>query len=149
MACWPARLFVGHGLRVGWLDRPGLLFRDEPSDTMATLPCTTTYEPSAFTLAQSLSNWNIVVAPLALVAGSYKLPESPRFLLKQDRATEALALLRRLHHSPDDPNDVMAREECAQITNQLRVDALMPQGVFAILKVPSYRKRLLLGVFVQ
>lgn len=92
---------------------------------------------------------SIVFAPLALIAGSFKLPESPRFLLKKNRTTEALDLLCRLHHTPDDPNNVMAKEEYLQISRQLEMDISIAKGFKGIMAIASYRNRFLLGVFVQ
>ncbi|KEF52756.1 uncharacterized protein A1O9_11173 [Exophiala aquamarina CBS 119918] len=90
-----------------------------------------------------------LVAPLALILPSPKLPESPRYLLQKGRHVEALALLCRLHHSPEDPHDIMAREESVQIQRQLELDKSMPKGLVAIVRTPSLFKRYLLGVFVQ
>lgn len=90
-----------------------------------------------------------VFAPLALLIGSPKLPESPRYLIKEKRHDEALQLLCKLHHSPEDPNDTLAHEEALQIKTQLQAEEQMPQGFLAVMKVASYRKRFLIGIGVQ
>lgn len=97
----------------------------------------------------SKANSITVVAPIILTIGSPKLPESPRYLVKKHRTNEALSLLCRLHHSTEDPNDIVAREEFVQIQRQLEADANMPQGILAILRQRAYLKRYALGIFVQ
>ena len=104
---------------------------------------------SNFYLLRNTKNFLAVIAPLALVIGSFKLPESPRFQMTRGQEAEALDLLIKLHHSKDDPQNIMAREEFTQIKRQLEADARMPKGIAATLKVPSYLKRFLLGIFVQ
>ena len=92
-----------------------------------------------------------VVPPLLLVLGSNWLPESPRWLLAQHRRDEALETLRRL----DDADPVHGlredhvRQECRLIESQLELDSRNPVNLTTVLKNASYRKRFLMGFFVQ
>ncbi|KAF2792178.1 general substrate transporter [Melanomma pulvis-pyrius CBS 109.77] len=90
-----------------------------------------------------------VVAPLLLFVGTPWMPESPRWLIQHQHDEKALEILCNLHCNPDDTENTAAREECHNIRSQLQLDATMPQGMIATLKVPSYRKRFLIGLFVQ
>jgi Sugar (and other) transporter len=77
------------------------------------------------------------------------MPESPRWLIQRHRDEKALVILSELHRTPGDATNVAANRECDNIKRQLELDATMPQGIMATLKVPSYRKRFLMGLFVQ
>jgi MFS family permease len=90
-----------------------------------------------------------VVAPLILIFGTPWMPESPRWLIQRQHDEEALKILCDLHRTPGDADNIAAREECHSIRSQLQLDASMPQGIIATLKIPSYRKRFLIGLFVQ
>ncbi|KAG8631577.1 hypothetical protein KVT40_000717 [Elsinoe batatas] len=79
-----------------------------------------------------------VVGPSFLLIGTLQLPKSP-----------PLTILSRLHHSPIDNDDTLARNEFAQIERQVALDAEMPQSILQVMKIPSYRKRLLLGLLIQ
>jgi hypothetical protein len=92
---------------------------------------------------------SIVVAPLLLFCGTPWMPESPRWLIQRHRDEQALKILTELHRTPGDPTNMAAHGECNNIKRQLELDATMPQGIMATLKVPSYRKRFFIGLFVQ
>jgi hypothetical protein len=93
------------------------------------------------------------VPPLILLAGSPKVPRSPRWLVSQGLKDEAWVVLQRLRQSPDDPEDLFAKEELYQIQEQLRLDAekLATYGSpwKAVIQKPSYRKRMIIGFLTQ
>ncbi|KLP03307.1 related to sugar transporter [Fusarium fujikuroi] len=89
------------------------------------------------------------VAPGILGLGSSFIPESPRWLVTQDRGTEALDILTKLHHQPGDLNNEAAQSECRAIKTQLTLESSEPKSFVGIMRKPSYRKRLLIGIFVQ
>ncbi|KAF4495330.1 sugar transporter [Fusarium agapanthi] len=89
------------------------------------------------------------VAPGILGLGSSFIPESPRWLVTQDRGTEALDILAKLHHQPGDLNNEAAQSECRAIKTQLMTESSEPKSFVGIMRKPSYRKRLLIGIFVQ
>jgi sugar porter (SP) family MFS transporter len=90
-----------------------------------------------------------IVAPLLMVLGSPWIPESPRWLIQRHQTDKAMKVLTELHASPDDVDHRAAIEEGENIKKQLELDATMPTGIMATLRVPSYRKRFLMGFFVQ
>ncbi len=66
------------------------------------------------------------------------MPESPRFLLINDRHEEAAKNLKRLH-TPEE-----AELELEQISHQMQIDRTLPSSYWAMITKPSYRKRTLL-----
>lgn len=86
---------------------------------------------------------------LLLILGSPFLPFSPRWLLQQDRPEEALAVLKRLHVSKQDPEGHEAAREFYQMRKQLELDRSIKAktGAFEIFKTPSNRKRALFAFF--
>ncbi|KAF2250929.1 general substrate transporter [Trematosphaeria pertusa] len=63
-----------------------------------------------------------LIPVLILLAGSAKLPESPRWLLSNGRKEHAWRNLQRLHANPDDPDDTFARKEFYQMTQQFLLE---------------------------
>lgn len=93
-------------------------------------------------------------APLVLFGTSLWIPESPRWLLQRGRKEEAWAVVKRLRVPPGEVDDIVAREEFYQICEQLALDnvKLKKLGVGpwgAVLKIKSYRKRMLIGFLTQ
>lgn len=68
------------------------------------------------------------------------MPESPRWLLINDRAEEANAVLRKLH-TPEE-----AAIEFIQIKKQMGIDRRLPSSYVSLFTKPSYRKRTLIGI---
>ncbi|KAL2010673.1 hypothetical protein VTN00DRAFT_6480 [Thermoascus crustaceus] len=94
------------------------------------------------------------VPPLILLLGSPWLPRSPRWLISKGKMDEARHVLERLRQSPDDPENLVAKEEFYQTKEQLQLEAekLAASGNnvwMAVLKKPSYRKRMLIGFLTQ
>lgn len=94
------------------------------------------------------------LAPTVLLITSFWIPESTRWLLQKGRIEEAWTVVRNLRQSPDDPNDLVAREEIYQIKEQLALDSAKLKALgcgpfMAVLKKKSYRKRLAIGFLTQ
>lgn len=66
-----------------------------------------------------------------------------------DNHVKAFEILRKLHHMSDDREDVLAREEYLQIKKQIELDSSKPRSLWAILKIPSYRRRLFTAMFLE
>jgi hypothetical protein len=79
-----------------------------------------------------------------MFAASFFVPESPRFLVYKDRSDEALAVLEKMHHDPNQPDDDFYLREFHQIKAQIQLEREQTLGLSAILSKPSYRKRFLL-----
>ncbi|EHA28454.1 hypothetical protein ASPNIDRAFT_212511 [Aspergillus niger ATCC 1015] len=91
--------------------------------------------------------------PLILLLGSPWLPRSPRWLISKGKHEEARLVLGRLRKSPDDPNNLVAKEEYFQTAEQIRLEGerLSAYGNVwnAVLKKKSYRKRMAIGFLTQ
>jgi MFS family permease len=92
--------------------------------------------------------------PTLLLIASFWIPRSPRWLLQKGNNEEAWTVLQRLRGSSQDPGDLVAKEEFYQTQQQLAMDSakLKKLGVnpwTAVLKVKSYRKRMIVGFLTQ
>ncbi|EPE08408.1 general substrate transporter [Ophiostoma piceae UAMH 11346] len=90
-----------------------------------------------------------VVAPLVLALGSPMVPESPRWLFENHRNTEAMEVLCNLHSAPGDTDSNAAHAEGEHIRQQLAIDDTQDHSLRAIILRPSYRKRFLMGFYIQ
>lgn len=79
------------------------------------------------------------------------MPESPRWLCTKDRNEEAFNILCQLHSSPEDHDNNLAQHEFHQISLQthLETNQSFVSGWKAAFANKSFRKRLLIGFFVQ
>lgn len=84
--------------------------------------------------------------PLMLLCGLYWIPESPRWLIMQDRTDEARIILDRLHSDPNDPDNSYSRSEFYQISKQIAIDRTLETSWVAMFRKPSYRKRAFLAM---
>lgn len=92
----------------------------------------------------------IIIWALLLLAGTFIIPESPRWLVAKGRDDEALAVLCRLHRDPNDPQNQFPQQELTLIRQQIAEDQKQMEvgGRWQILTVKTYRKRLILAVMV-
>lgn len=88
------------------------------------------------------------LSPIIILIGVWWLPESPRYLSWVNRSDEALEVLRKIHHDPDDPLDTAAKAEHVQITKQVEFDKEIKAGYIQMFTKPSWRKRSLLAFFL-
>lgn len=84
-----------------------------------------------------------VLFPLIVLAGSRAIPYSPRWLLFQGRRQEALDIVRRLHRTPDDAEDVNGRTEFYLMEKQCEMDKSIKVRPFEIFRTPANRRRAL------
>jgi hypothetical protein len=98
------------------------------------------------------NTWRVPLAlqcvwPLLLLSGLYWVPESPRWLIMNDRLDEAKTILQRLHStSKDSTDDEYALAEFYQIQKQVLIDRTLGSSWVHMFKKPSYRKRALLAI---
>ncbi|KAK5942400.1 hypothetical protein PMZ80_004963 [Knufia obscura] len=90
-----------------------------------------------------------MVGPAALLVGLPFIPESPRYLVFKNRASEAWEILRRIHRDPSDPDVSSAHAEYIQIVHQTEKDKEVKAGYIEMFKNPSWRRRSLLALFIQ
>lgn len=107
-------------------------------------------------------------APILLIIGLWFIPESPRWckcsvvprlsrscavscsdltiVVLKDRHDDAYKAIEYLHHDPDDPQQILAKEEYYAMVKQIELDRSKGDGSYKeLFTVPSNRKRVLLG----
>jgi hypothetical protein len=83
-----------------------------------------------------------MIPAVILCIGIYWIPESPRWLISQDRLEEAWTIVSRLHSDPGDPQDEFAKREYYQMHKQIMFDSTLKSGYKELLTRPSYQKRI-------
>ncbi|KIX00278.1 uncharacterized protein Z518_10417 [Rhinocladiella mackenziei CBS 650.93] len=100
------------------------------------------------------SQWRVPLAlqcvpTLVLATGVWFVPESPRWLINQDRHDDALRVLTRLHHGKNGSDNTFAHREYLQIREQHDEDERNKVTWAQMWTVPSYRRRTVVGFFIM
>lgn len=95
---------------------------------------------------QNSSQWRAPLAigccpPIVVLAAVKFLPESPRWLMEQNRSEEAWTVLLKFHTRHDDTQHEYAAAEFQQIQKTSELERRLDSSWLAILRRPSYRKR--------
>ncbi|OCF40822.1 hypothetical protein I317_05357 [Kwoniella heveanensis CBS 569] len=109
---------------------------------------------AAYFITDPVLQWRLVMglqalAPIILLALRFWLPESPRWLILNNRDEEAFETLCKLHDNKDDVDHRLAHEERELIHNQLELDARQDTSWKGLFTRPSTRRRMLLGIFLM
>lgn len=65
--------------------------------------------------------------------------------MENNEGDRALAILKKIHHDPNNANEAFATAEFTQIKTQLALEKTLPSSWWSIFTVPSYRKRAIIG----
>lgn len=80
-----------------------------------------------------------------LLIAVFRLPESPRWLLKRGREEQALLVVQRLRRIKSHDNTSEVELEFLTMKNQLEMDRSLDSSWVTLIKRPSYRKRALIA----
>lgn len=93
--------------------------------------------------------WGVQMVPAALLGGAlFVLPESPRWLAKQDRWEESLEVL-TLVHGRGDPNSPFVHQEMEEIREVVEFERHNANVTYLELFKPHMINRTMIGVFTQ
>jgi MFS family permease len=85
---------------------------------------------------------------ILLVISLFFIPESPRWLVEQERYEDAWKVLERLHRGKNDPEALLAKAEMVQIKAQVDAERSLPRGYVHIFTTPHLRKRAFCSILV-
>lgn len=93
--------------------------------------------------------WGVQMVPAALLGGAlFILPESPRWLAKQDRWEESLEVL-TLVHGKGDPNSPFVHQEMEEIREVVEFERNNANVTYLELFKPHMINRTMIGLFTQ
>ena len=75
--------------------------------------------------------------------------ETPRYLCWINKSEDALQVIKRLHHDPDDPDDLAAHAEFLQIKYCVEQDRELKSGYREMFTQPSWRRRSILVMSIM
>ena len=87
---------------------------------------------------------SLIFTALPLIVMAF-VPESPRFLLMQNRIEDAKGVVRSLHNLANDNEHHFAMVEFYQMQRQIEYDRTMDPSYWQLLKRSSYRKRIIMS----
>jgi hypothetical protein len=101
----------------------------------------------AFYFIKGNASWRVLfglqyLPGFMMLAGSFFMPESPRWLVLRDRYDDAQKVLRRMHSNEHDETFYVL--EFQQISAQIEYEKSQHFGVLAIFKKKSYFRRVAL-----
>ena len=107
-----------------------------------------------FFVNASGAQWRIplaiqIIPALVLGCGILSIPESPRWLVENNRSETAKTILERIHKDPRNPDNDFARREFQQIETQLVFEKTLPSSWKSLFTVPQYRKRVWIGMLTM
>jgi hypothetical protein len=92
-----------------------------------------------------------LIFAFTVLALTFWMPESPRWLTVKGRTEDALKVLTRLHQAPGDAVDEFSRKEALEISAQIAIDEAALKGrseYWVLLTDKVHRKQLMFAVLV-